>query len=26
VTIGDVLQAYGVDPGRVTPMRGTPVK
>jgi len=25
VTIGDVLQAYGVDPTRVTPMRGTPV-
>ncbi|HEV7387933.1 MAG TPA: chloride channel protein [Gemmatimonadaceae bacterium] len=25
VTIGDVLQAYGVDPSRVTPMRGTPV-
>jgi chloride channel protein, CIC family len=25
VTIGDVLQAYGVDPTRMTPMRGTPV-
>ena len=25
VTIGDVLQAYGVDPTRMTPLRGTPV-
>jgi len=25
VTIADVLQAYGVDPRRVTPMQGTPV-